>query len=314
MGSLVPTIFFLIAGTSLILATPNCDETCILANQFEVNVEVDGNEISLSWKFNQSKQIYGFQVKIYNTDDSTLYESPILHVSQRAMKLEEELDGKSKICITAFENSTKVLDEKCEKIEIKDLKIVIGILAGTIFLIPCLLALSYVIFKDYKVRQLENYEKISPILDRGKGIAYEEDIIVDEVKKTPIQGTNATDSDDTKVNKAFVMNEDLKQSGDAEQDISESLQETAVVNTSNKVTANIENENSGQSNIPNGNSESLSESLDDEGQKIENSNKYEDSVKVRDSDKFEVVTESEIPTVEIPTVSVTDEEVLGTSL
>lgn len=152
---------FLLAWSILISANQDCvdGELCNLIDQFEISMKMEGTEIDISWNFNQSEQIFGFQAVIYTEDKEIVYESPMLHQIQRHMKIDKQLNGKSAICVRVYTNSSHVLGEKCEVVEIKDLKIVIGILAGVIFIIPCIIGLSYVIYKDYRNANID-YEKL----------------------------------------------------------------------------------------------------------------------------------------------------------
>lgn len=216
MERLLLSLIFLGTGTSLVLCTLDCDASCVSSNQFELDVRVDGSNIELSWTFNQSKPIYGFQMIIYDDDDYITYESPILHFSERSMSLEHELEGQSKICLAIYENNTKILDKKCDKIVIKDLKIIIGILAGTIFLIPCIAALIYVIYKDYKVRLIEQFEEIDPLIETKTKkiqviVAIEEEKKVDKTDKK-----KSVNSDTVVENKAYVHDEPEEQPAKAD--------------------------------------------------------------------------------------------------
>lgn len=130
-------------------------------HQFEISTDISGNEIDITWTFNETISIYGFKPMIYSSSDRTiLYESPMLHHSERYMKIGHELDGTNDICVHVYKNSTQILSERCEEVKVSDYKAVIGILAGTIFLIPCIVGLSYVIYQDYRKRNDVHYTKL----------------------------------------------------------------------------------------------------------------------------------------------------------
>ena len=141
----------------------DCGETESI-HLFEMQAEVEDKEIHLTWNFNSSVSIYGFNGVILDLYKSILYVSPILQSNERKMTISYELtESESVVCLRALLNETEVLQEKCEHVSVSDLKIIIGILAGSIFIIPCILVLACIIYKDYKVRQMEKYELLHKI-------------------------------------------------------------------------------------------------------------------------------------------------------
>ena len=149
-----------LVGLALCSANQNCsNNSCApieTIHTFEMEAELDGTMIHLSWNFNSSETIYGFSSVILSPDNATLYQSPVLHSDERKMTMNYELtSSEDSICLQVMKNQTEVLAQKCEHVEVSDLKMVIGILAGTIFIIPCIIAMGFIIYKDYHVRKLE---------------------------------------------------------------------------------------------------------------------------------------------------------------
>ena len=128
---------------------------------FEMDAEIEGTIIHLSWNFNSSEPIYGFSSTILSPDNSTLYQSPVLHSDERRMTINYELtNSEDSVCLQVMKNQTEILAQKCEHVEASDLKMVIGILAGTIFIIPCIIAMVLIMYKDHHVRKLERIAEL----------------------------------------------------------------------------------------------------------------------------------------------------------
>ena len=155
----------LMVSFTMCSANQNCSnnicEPTETSYTFAMEAELDGTIIHLSWNFNSSVPIYGFCSKILSPDNSTLYQSPVLHSNERKMTINYELtNSEDSICLQALINQTVILAQKCEQVEVSYLKIIVGILAGTIFIIPCVLAFVFIIYKDYNVRQLEKIAQL----------------------------------------------------------------------------------------------------------------------------------------------------------
>ena len=156
-----------LVSLALCSANQNCSNNSCAPieniHTFEMEAELDGTIIHLSWNFNSSEPIYGFSSTILGPDNSTLYQSPVLHSDERKMTLNYELtNSEDSICIQVMKNQTEILAQKCEQVEASDLKMIIGILAGTIFIIPCIVAMGLIIYKDHHVRKLD---KIADLIE-----------------------------------------------------------------------------------------------------------------------------------------------------
>ena len=202
----------IVAAALLVLATGQpCTENC---GEIDTDITINGDEILITWNISmETVPIYGFRATIADKDGEMLYTSPILHGGERSMIIKYELDGESSVCLGAMSNATDVIMEACEVVKISDLKMVIGILAGTIFLVPCGLGLGYIIYKDHKMRKMDEYEQLehaseiseAPVLDKHS-VAYAHDK-TDQAAKVPNTGKdNAAFVDELNAQSKFKQN------------------------------------------------------------------------------------------------------------
>ena len=128
-------------------------ELCKTIAYMRITSLIKENEISLTWDFNSTNTFYGFQVKMMNLDKEVFYNSPILHISNMRMNFLTELpDSRSSICLQVLYNSSLPVGQTCNDIKINDLRIIVGILAGVVFLVPCALVLGVILYKDKQMR------------------------------------------------------------------------------------------------------------------------------------------------------------------
>ena len=156
-----------LVSLALCSANQNCSNNNCASietiNTFEMKAELDGKIIHLSWNFNSSEPIYGFSSTILSSNNSTLYQSPVLHSDERKMTINYELtNSEDSICLQVMKNQTEILAQKCEQVEASDLKMIIGILAGTTFIIPCIIVMGLIVYKDHHVRKLD---KIADLIE-----------------------------------------------------------------------------------------------------------------------------------------------------
>ena len=164
---------FLLASAQLCLTNQNCSyNNCrqeATIYMFDMKTELGEKEVHISWEFNSSIPIYGFCSVILDKEKSVIYRSPMLQSNERKMTLSYELtDSDSLVCLRVMVNQTEILDQKCDSVEVSDLKIIIGILAGTIFIIPCIIAMACILYKDYNVRKQESYEQLIQTEEKGE--------------------------------------------------------------------------------------------------------------------------------------------------
>ena len=162
-------------------------------NVFAMQTEVGDNEIQLSWDFNSSDSIYGFNAVILDEDNATMYVSPILLASERMITIGYEVTNvESLVCLRALINATELLQAKCERIKVSDFRIIIGILAGTIFIIPCIIVMVCIIYKDYQVRKEENYAEL--LHQDSESIEVPGKFQTDKLDDTSVSSNDSTDS------------------------------------------------------------------------------------------------------------------------
>ena len=170
----------------------NCADRSII-NLFEMQTEVGDNEIQISWDFNSSDSIYGFSAIILDEDNATMYVSPILLASERMITIGYEVtNAESLVCLRALINATELLQAKCERIKVSDFKIIIGILAGTIFIIPCIIVMACIIYKDYQVRKEENYAEL--LHQDSESIEVQAKFQTDKFNGMSVSSNDSTDS------------------------------------------------------------------------------------------------------------------------
>ncbi|WAR13256.1 hypothetical protein MAR_027436, partial [Mya arenaria] len=179
-----------------------------------LNVDVSGEEMSLIWSFNQTTtQIFGFRVRITDLDGNTQYKSPILQVSETEMVIRFQPEEDSLVCLEVLANITTIIHNKCEKVNLSIQRVVVGILAGAVFLIPCIIGLIFIIVKDQKKKRPERsslpkydrinspdkiYVKITNIQGVANAIENNNDAVNEHRSK--IQSITATGIDNTAFN------------------------------------------------------------------------------------------------------------------
>lgn len=130
--------------------TSNSNVKTQLGQNLNLVAEKGDNEVSLTWQRYNSSDFYGYEIVIFGEKGELVYSSPKLHpsVSEYTAKSEELKNGKYQVCLNVLHNETHVLGKACNEISYLNLQIVVGILAGVIFLIPCIIALTYIMCLD----------------------------------------------------------------------------------------------------------------------------------------------------------------------
>lgn len=128
--------------------------------------EKESDGISLQWnRYNSSGfTFYGYEITILDENGQKIFTSPTLHNSARkySAATSELHNGKYKICLNILHNETQVIGSACNELSYIDLQIIVGILAGVIFLIPCVVALVYIMCLDKRQFLLySDYSEIS---------------------------------------------------------------------------------------------------------------------------------------------------------
>ncbi|KAH9495950.1 hypothetical protein Btru_013808 [Bulinus truncatus] len=108
-------------------------------------------KVTTYWTFHQSGTgLTGFIVT-YRNEKREHFDSPVLDSQSREFalpQLDKELTYT--ICVHAMVNQSE-LQQACTDLQEQSLKIVVGIMAGVVFLIPCVIALVWLLRKDKKM-------------------------------------------------------------------------------------------------------------------------------------------------------------------
>ncbi|CAG2203784.1 unnamed protein product [Mytilus edulis] len=126
--------------------------------------EKEDDGVSITWRSYNNSNFYGYDITIFNEDGNKIYHSPTLHQSatKYSAQSSELRNGKYQVCLNVLQNETHSAGRVCNEISYLDLQIIVGILAGVIFLIPCIVALVYIICLDKKRFLLyDDYDELS---------------------------------------------------------------------------------------------------------------------------------------------------------
>lgn len=115
-------------------------------------VEIRKGKIWMHWGRVNSSMVYAYRitVKEEGKDNEYFYGPVTIHPSSDHFTIEsfDLKNTKLIVCLHVMANATGRLYKKCVSVEDESLSSIVGILAGIIFLVPCLLALGLVIYYD----------------------------------------------------------------------------------------------------------------------------------------------------------------------
>ena len=119
---------------------------------FEFEVSLEEDTISAKWSKNNSSLVHGFTFDVCQVDGSSYYDSAMLHPSVHSFSNSDHAlcCGTFNVCIRILLNGTYTYHKVCEIVIPHNSKFIIGVLAGSLFLVPCLAVLIYVIVLDRK--------------------------------------------------------------------------------------------------------------------------------------------------------------------
>lgn len=139
----------------------------ILDFTFEI-ASSGSEEIVLEWDSPNSTLLYGFIVVASMTDsDEPIYTSTILHPDTGTHTIQGSVvkSGDFRICMKVLEhNETNVVKEQCKTVNIFSSQIIIGILAGVVFIVPFMAILACIIRMDHKFVVKNRYQQIQQAL------------------------------------------------------------------------------------------------------------------------------------------------------
>ncbi|XP_041375784.1 leucine-rich repeats and immunoglobulin-like domains protein 2 [Gigantopelta aegis] len=130
---------------------------CRILNPEDVNITIlvsaDKNGILATWEIQPESAIAlseGFKVSYASEDGS--FQSPVLDKTKRLFMFDHvEESGGFTICVHLLENATTTLKQTCHLVVKENYQIIIGILAGVVFLVPCIAAMTYILLKDRRM-------------------------------------------------------------------------------------------------------------------------------------------------------------------
>ncbi|XP_071175919.1 leucine-rich repeats and immunoglobulin-like domains protein 2 [Mytilus edulis] len=135
-----------------------------IIDKLKLKTEKEDDGVSITWRSYNNSNFYGYDITIFNEDGNKIYHSPTLHQSatKYSAQSSELRNGKYQVCLNVLQNETHSAGRVCNEISYLDLQIIVGILAGVIFLIPCIVALVYIICLDKKRFLLyDDYDELS---------------------------------------------------------------------------------------------------------------------------------------------------------
>lgn len=116
-------------------------------------VEIRKGKIWIHWGHLNSSLIYAYRISVKEESEEGYFYGPVtIHSSSDYFKIESSdlKNTELKVCLQIMTNETFDLYTKCAFVEDESLSSIVGILAGILFLIPCLIALTLVIYYDKK--------------------------------------------------------------------------------------------------------------------------------------------------------------------
>lgn len=141
-----------------------------------LDVASSDDTIMASWTFEENGEVMvdGFRLR-YIPEDAELLTSPIIPADQRAYVLHHSgLEEHFRVCLDVLAFETAVVHMECRSFKDESGSIVVGILAGVIFIVPCIVAMVYVLIKDRKLSK-EAEEEYEPLKGAEKDAEKQED-------------------------------------------------------------------------------------------------------------------------------------------
>lgn len=175
----------------------HCDKVFVVTMttetwELDLNVDLDEDTLMMNWNPLNETLFYGYKVTVTNLENGKNLKSVILHksVSEYLSRYGELKSGEFSICLQILNNETSFIHEECKELRNSPLQIVVGILAGVVFLIPCIIALIYIVKKDWIYNKLMGYSEIYK----------DQDLENTDNSKVIIKITGHKSSDEKKVN------------------------------------------------------------------------------------------------------------------
>ena len=131
-------------------------------NNFQFEVALDSVTVTTKWSESNSSLVHGFKLEVRQIDGSAHYDSAVLHpsVSSFANSDPAFCCGTFSVCIRILLNGTYTYHKECQIVDPHSTKFVIGIIAGSVFLIPCVGVLILVYVRDKKHKKEQGYKEV----------------------------------------------------------------------------------------------------------------------------------------------------------
>ncbi|XP_070188514.1 leucine-rich repeat-containing protein let-4-like [Littorina saxatilis] len=190
--------------------------------QVTLDVAYSSGTLMASWTFKENGEVVvdGFRLN-YMPEDATPMVSPVIPADKRSYVMRpSELEVHFMVCLDVLAYETAVIRQECRSFKDESGNIVVGILAGVVFLVPCVVAMVYVFCKDHYISKA-SYSKVE-----------EAEVVVSEkdAEKEPMETSKFVFHVDcsAKLKSACIAHDDS-----AEQDCQESV---SSVGTKNQTT------------------------------------------------------------------------------
>ena len=135
---------------NIILSKSSC-----LQVELTLDIVSSGNTLMASWTFEENGEVAvdGFQLR-YNPEDGKPLTSPTISPDQRCYMMQPPvLEKHFELCLDVLTYETIVVHEECRSFRDESNNVLVGVLAGVTFLLPCAVVLIYIMVKDHRVRK-----------------------------------------------------------------------------------------------------------------------------------------------------------------
>lgn len=130
--------------------------------RLELNVAASDGNIMASWTVeSENIEVDGFFVN-YVPEGNDEIKSPQLPADQRSyIFVPEELEKHYRVCVEALVYNSIKIQSECEVFTGEgNSNTVVGILAGVVFIVPCIVAVIYIVIRDYQMGKNGYYTSI----------------------------------------------------------------------------------------------------------------------------------------------------------
>ncbi|KAK3086463.1 hypothetical protein FSP39_018777 [Pinctada imbricata] len=130
--------------------------------EIDFHSSYQSDTVSAVWSMGENcRHIYGYYLHIRDDDQKVVQDTVLLHPTTTSFTFTDPklCCGEITICLKALLNNSFVFYQQCQTVYSFHAHMVIGILAGVIFLIPCAFILVYVAYHDYERNRKSEFSK-----------------------------------------------------------------------------------------------------------------------------------------------------------